>query len=329
MRSTGTLMIFAFTLLASIPLVRADSPREQVNLLVEQLQKAPGDSALREKVIRLAPSVKPPLAIPEDARRAFVRGNAAMSEAKVAEDYARAVQLYKEASMIAPWWGDPYFNQGKAHELRQEYDAAIASLRFFLLAGVGGNDARQAQDQIYVLEEKRDRKAKLDEVARREETQKLQRQTWARDLVRWMTNNYGVSLLSRVQHCFYCTDEDARGSNWTYAEALLPPDYQNLSKDWSRLGKKLLFRTAGQANDEIVFTGVSNNGVMVTDICGVVNGPRPEDIIWKQCNGEFKSWNGTAAAAQFTTASDNKPMVRVKSNCQADGHCSHANLMLQ
>lgn len=328
MKSTRKLIIFIFTFLALSGSINAETPREQLKQMVEQLQKTPSDNALREKIITFAISIKPVLAIPEEARRAFVRGNATMSEAKAPEEYTRAVQLYTEALLIAPWWGDPYFNLGKVHELRQEYDSAIFGLRFFLLTGVVGNDARQAQDRIYVLEEKRDRQAKIDEVRKREEAQKLQRQAWAKDLTQWMTENYGRSLLSKVQYCFYCTDEDARGTNWEYAQCLLPPDYNNLSKDWTRLGKRLLFRTAGQANDEIVFAGVSNNGVMPTDICGIVNGPRSEDINWKQCNSDTKGWNGTAASAVFTTTSAGKPMVRVKSNCVPDGHCSHANLML-
>jgi hypothetical protein len=328
MKTASKLIIFIFTFLALALNANAQPPREEFKQLVEQLQKTPNDNVLREKIIKLALKIKPAPAIPEEARRAFVRGNATMSEAKLPDEYARAVLLYTEASLIAPWWGDPYFNLAKAHELRQEYDSAIFGLRFFLLTGVIGNDARQAQDQIYILEEKRDRQSKADEIRKHEEAQKLQRQTWAKDLVQWMTENYGRSLLSKVQHCFYCTNEDAEGSNWTYAEALLPPDYNNLSSDWARLNKRLLFRTAGAANDEIIFTGVANNGVMGTDICGIVNGPRTEDISWKQCNSQYQSWNGTAASALFTTTSVGKPMVRVKSNCVSDGHCSYANLML-
>lgn len=327
MKSTGKLIIFVITFLVLAANAYAQLPREELQQMVEQLQKTPNDNALREKIIKLATSIKPTPAVTEEARRAFVRGNATMSEAKMPEEYARAIQLYTEALLIAPWWSDPYFNLAKAHELRQEYDSAILGLRFFLLAGIVGNDARQAQDQIYVWEEKRDRQAKVDETRKREEAQKLQRQAWAKDLARWMTENYGRSQLSKVQHCFYCTDEDAGGANWTYAEALTI-DGSLAGKDWSRLGKKLLFRTAGQANDEIVFSGVAHNGVMPTDLCGTVNGPRPEDINWKQCNSEYKSWNGTAASAVFTQTSDYKPMVRIKSNCQPDGHCSHANLML-
>jgi len=341
MKSTSKLIIFIFASLALAASAYAQSPREQLKQMVEQLEKNPTDNALREKIITLAATLKPAPPIPEEARRAFVRGNATMSEAKTPEDYARAVQLYREALSIAPWWGDPYFNLAKVRELRQEYDSAIFGLRYYLLTGIAGNDARQVQDRIYVLEEKRDRQAKAleekrdqqakaDETRKREEAQKSQRQTWAKDLVRWMTENYGRSLLRKVQVCS-CTDEEARGSRWTYADAILGGTWQNLdlSEDWSRLGKKLSFRTAGQANDEIVFSGVANNGVMVTDFCGTVNGPRPEDINWMTCNSQHKSWNGLAASAVFTTRMNgSKPMVMIKNDCRPDGHCTHHGLML-
>jgi len=198
-----------------------------------------------------------------------------------------------------------------------------------LASGVVGNEARQVQDQIYVLEEKRDRQARVDETKKREEAQKLQRQTWAKDLARWMTENYGRTLLSKVQSCFYCTDEDARGSNWRFTEAMLPPDYNNLSQDWTRLGKKLSFWTAGPAHDEIVFSAVGNNGVMSHDFCGTVNGSRPEDIKWTACGGEKNLHGyGQTTSAVFTTTSAGKPMVRIKYGCFPDGHCYYDNLML-
>ncbi len=331
MKNTSKLIIFIFTLLAMAISAYALSPREELQQMVQQLQKTPNDSALREQIIKLSANIKPALTIPEDARRAFVRGNATMGEAKIPEEYARAVQLYNEALLIAPWWGDPYFNLAKAHELRQEYDSAILGLKLFLLTGTAGNDARQAQDHIYVLEEKRDRQAKIDETKKRAEVQKLQRQTWAKDLVRWMSDNYGRSLLSGVEVC-YCTDEAARGPNWRDAEAIVPGGRRgdpNLSKDWSRLGKTLSFSTAGQNNDEIVFSAVGNNGVMSHDFCGTVNGPQAEDIQWKACGGEKKLHGyGQTTSARFMTTSGGKPMVKIKYGCY-DGQCAHANLILQ
>jgi tetratricopeptide (TPR) repeat protein len=94
----------------------------------------------------------------EAARRAFVRGNTVMGDAKTPEDYAEAARLYEEAVAAAPSWPEPLFNLAKARELRGEFDAAIAALEKYLKAG--GADAREAQDLVYALEAKRERAAK-------------------------------------------------------------------------------------------------------------------------------------------------------------------------
>src|SRR5229473_521854 len=137
----------------------APSSGDELQQLTAQLQQSPSDKALREKIIKLAQELKPAPAIPEEARRSFVRGNTAFSEAKGPDDYARAVQRYEEASAIAPWWGDPYFNLAKALELRQEYSRAIEATRLFVLTAPSADDARKAQDYSYVLEDKQEKLA--------------------------------------------------------------------------------------------------------------------------------------------------------------------------
>lgn len=160
MRTTSKLIIFIFTFLALAASAHAQSPREQLSQMVEQLQKTPTDNALREKIIKLASSIKPVPAIHEEARRSFVRGNTAFSEAKSQEDYARAVQRYEEALVIAPWWGDAYFNLAKALEQRQEYSRAIQTIKLFVLTGPAADEARKAQDYSYALEDKQEKLTK-------------------------------------------------------------------------------------------------------------------------------------------------------------------------
>jgi len=146
---------------------------DQLQQLTALLQQSPADEALREKIIKLAQDFRAAPAIPEEARRSFVRGNTAFSEAKGPDDYARAVQRYEEAIAIAPWWGDPYFNLAKALELRQEYSRAIHSIKLYILTGPSGDDARKAQDYSYVLEDKQDKltteRSKQEAAARAEE----------------------------------------------------------------------------------------------------------------------------------------------------------------
>jgi tetratricopeptide (TPR) repeat protein len=129
----------------------------QLQQYVAELQKKPDDQALREKIIKLALTLKPKPAIPEEARRHFVRGNTALKDAKDASDYDRAIARYNDALLVAPWWPEPYFNLAKALELRESYDQAIAALKLYLLAAPQAEDARAAQDMIYALQDKKER----------------------------------------------------------------------------------------------------------------------------------------------------------------------------
>lgn len=174
MKYTMKLLTLFFGMLLLANVANAESPREQLSQMVEQLQKSPNDNILRENIIHLAQTLKPAPAIPEEARRVFVRGNTAFSEAKVPDDYARAIQRYEEALVIAPWWGDPYFNLAKALELRQEYSRAIQSLKLFMLTGPSAEDVRKAQDYSYALEDRQEKlskeKSEQEAAAHAEET---------------------------------------------------------------------------------------------------------------------------------------------------------------
>ncbi len=115
-----------------------------VLLLVSPLSAAPKKAA--------AP------AIPEEARRAFVRGGAAFSEAQGPEDFARAAELFAEASKLAPKWPEPWFNLAKAREAGKDYAGALAALKSYIALPVSEADKRQAQDLSYALEEKASKK---------------------------------------------------------------------------------------------------------------------------------------------------------------------------
>lgn len=146
--------VFSSLLLTAATAAQGASPRDEFKQLVELLQKNPNDHALRERVITLAQRIKPAPAIPEEARRYFIRGNALVKEAKTATDADAAIGEYRNSLNVAPWWADPYFNLSRAQEIAQKYDEAIRSLRFYLLTHP--QDARQVQDRLYELEAKQE-----------------------------------------------------------------------------------------------------------------------------------------------------------------------------
>ncbi len=129
--------------------------------LVAKLRAEPGDAVLREKVVRAAAKVRP--AIPEEARRHFVKASTLQKEARSAADYAPALAEYEKALALAPWWADAYHNQSVALESVERFTEAQAALKLYLASGPA--DARAAQDRLYALEAKADSAASRPDFA--------------------------------------------------------------------------------------------------------------------------------------------------------------------
>ena len=140
-------LIFSGLLLANV--ANAESPREQLNGLVQQLQKNPDDDALRAQIIKLAKTLRPQPSIPDEAERRMVRGTEAFKEAKSATDYQAAVTEFQQATLAAPWDGDAYFNLGVAQDKAEQYDAALRSLQ---LAQLASPTSKDVQDLIYKVQ---------------------------------------------------------------------------------------------------------------------------------------------------------------------------------
>ncbi|MGA2649285.1 MAG: hypothetical protein ABSF28_02120 [Terracidiphilus sp.] len=102
----------------------------------------------RRQILRQSQAMKPPPEIPEEARQHYVMAGVL---AKSAEDEAghgqRAIEEFKAALLIAPWWGNAYRKLAAAEAAEGHYQDAVASLNFYLLTQP--IDARTAQDDIY------------------------------------------------------------------------------------------------------------------------------------------------------------------------------------
>ena len=127
----------------------AESPREQLNQMVQQLQKTPNDNALREKIIKLAASIKPAPALPDEAERRMVRGAAAFKSATSAAGYQDAAKEFEQATQAAPWYGDAYFNLGVSQDKAGNYEAALRSLKF---ARLTSPDSKEIKTLMYEVE---------------------------------------------------------------------------------------------------------------------------------------------------------------------------------
>ena len=151
MESTSKLIIFILLFLTLAASASAQSPREQLNQLVEQLQKTPSDNALRERIIKLAMSIKPAPAIPEEAREPFVMGATVLKKASDSAGASKAVELFTQALTIAPWFADAYYNRALAREAAGQFESAIDDLKLYLEFTLTDAERRDAQDKIYSL----------------------------------------------------------------------------------------------------------------------------------------------------------------------------------
>lgn len=151
------LLLLALILgLIMAPPAAAQSAREQLQQITAQLQNNPSDSALREKIIKLARTIKPAPAIPEQAREYFVAGSTIAKAAQSPAQQQLAVAKFAQALTVAPWWGDAYYNLAVAQELAGQFEGAKASLKLYILTEPGERESREAQDRIYALTAKQE-----------------------------------------------------------------------------------------------------------------------------------------------------------------------------
>lgn len=155
-----TRLFFAILILVCIlpgaagaaPKKASGASAEQFEQYVADLQKNPGDKALREKIIKLSLSMKPAPAVPEDAERNMARGVVFFTKATDNAGYHKAIVEFEAATNAAPWLDKAYYNLGVAQEKAGMFKEAIRSLKLYLLADPNAKNAREVRNQIYMLE---------------------------------------------------------------------------------------------------------------------------------------------------------------------------------
>ncbi len=142
-------------------LEKAGKSREALTRYVSALGEVSEGSAdeqrLREKIIGVVQKLDPQPAIPEETKRFMVRGQTLFKDAQNKIDYDEAAAEFEKALRIAPWFPAAYFNLGLACEGAQEYDKAISSFKFYLLALPAAQDAESVKEKIYSLEVKQEK----------------------------------------------------------------------------------------------------------------------------------------------------------------------------
>jgi len=132
-KTTSKLITVVSMLLALAAGAYAQSPREQLKQMTEQLQKTPTDNALREKIIKLARTMKPSPALPDAAIAFEGRAQFAFKSAKSEGDYFAAAQEYEKAIAVAPWVPGYYADLCTIYEKAGKFEDAKRHCEFYLV----------------------------------------------------------------------------------------------------------------------------------------------------------------------------------------------------
>ncbi len=124
------------------------SPQARLKQYVANLQKTPGDRALREKIIKLALTMKPAPALPQEAQDELAKGNGLATPAAGQQALLDALAHFDRAALLAPWWPDAYSSLGSVQEKLERFDDARASLSLYLLAAPHAADADAVRAKI-------------------------------------------------------------------------------------------------------------------------------------------------------------------------------------
>ena len=114
------------------------------------------DDDRRLKVVRAAASLPALPPIPEEARQAALQASALMKalmkQSSDPKDLALPIELLKKALVIAPWWGNAYYNLSRAWELDGQYDEAVKQMGYYLELKPSEADAAEARAHIAVIQ---------------------------------------------------------------------------------------------------------------------------------------------------------------------------------
>jgi tetratricopeptide (TPR) repeat protein len=84
--------------------------RKAFQLYMEASTKQGLDSDMLKRVLKLYKKLDPPPAVSEEARKCAVFGMTAAKEFKDPKGFDRAIEEYRKAIKLAPWWADLYYN---------------------------------------------------------------------------------------------------------------------------------------------------------------------------------------------------------------------------
>ena len=242
----------------------AQSSNAQLTDLMTQLQNSPDDQELRKKIISLVSNMPTKPEIPDEINKFVGQGEYIMKHAKTPSDYKDAVEAFKQASLLAPWIANIYFDLGLAQEQAEEQADAIVNLNLYLLAKPQAKDKVRVEKKIGVLEytvEKNKKKFGFGN-----SVEKLNGAWWAKTCDDQWGSNGG------------CDQSEADGENW-YVVSRLEDDRQwhyNFNFVFPGDGTIKIGLSEGYA-----WGHQALNLPVDGDVYGVPNGSNLKDVNWE------------------------------------------------
>lgn len=130
----------------------ADSSKAQLAALMSQIKNSPDDQELRKKIIKWVSTMPSKPETPEELDVLMGKAKAILGDAKSPGDNKQAVDTLKQASLLAPWLADPYYNLGVAQQKAEEPLDAIQSFNLYLFAKPHAKDRKSVMERIGSLE---------------------------------------------------------------------------------------------------------------------------------------------------------------------------------
>jgi tetratricopeptide (TPR) repeat protein len=156
LRTSGRLLIVGTCLFFSLAF--AATPAEQLEQYLGELQAAakgkyeladnPQEDDLRRKIMQLVQGMERGPAVPEKYDELMGAAAYRFKNAANPFDFMDAATAFHEASLLAPWVPEVYFNMGLALEKAKVYDQAIRQFGLYLAAAPDAADARSVRQRI-------------------------------------------------------------------------------------------------------------------------------------------------------------------------------------
>jgi hypothetical protein len=258
------------------------NPGEQLKQDLEELQHNPGDDALRTRIITLALTLNPKPPTPDPAWEASGKGGFLLENGKTAPDFVAGAAAFEQASLLAPWVPDFYFNQGVLLERAERYPEAINAFRWYVMAAPGGDDRTDVLVRIgrlQAISEKREQESGGKREAQQQpltapaaavpqaERRHVEPETAepAGDSLRSLSGDYEVYACSYIDMTKGGANHLDRGCNETELKG----------GHWSKLGNYKLMVQRGQVL-------LSDSDSAFVTYVGVPTGPNIPDMRWER-----------------------------------------------